>query len=255
MRSNMRVFSPKAAVVVGAGVTDMQKRVLEDLVRGAGVKEVYLIDQPIAAAIGTDIDIMRPTGTMIVNIGAGACEIAVICLNSIVAVRTIETGGRFFDKEIISYLKKKSGICLGHSTAERIKKDLGALMEEESPKISICGKSVASAMPINYTVEAKDIQKAMMPGIKRIVEAIKSILMEVPQQLRQDIQKEGIVFTGAGAMVYGLIDLVSRETGVMSKIADNAATAAIEGTIRAIGIEYETPINAVSQKAGYSIDM
>ena len=207
----------KSRVVVGipSGITEVEKRAVEESIMQSGVKEVYLIEEPMAAAIGANIDITAPTGNIIVDIGGGTTEIAVISLGGIVVSHSLRIAGDDLDNDIINYVKKEFNLAIGESTAEQIKLQIGCampLMTEMS--MGIRGRDLNDGLPKNINITSTQIEEAMKESINRIVEVIKTALEETPPELISDILEKGIILTGGGALIKNLDKLLKIETGI-----------------------------------------
>ena len=226
---------PRLVVCVPSGITGVEQRAVKDAGYAAGARKVYIIEEPMAAAIGAGLPIHEPTGNMVVDIGGGTTEIAVISLGGIVAVQSIRVGGDELDQAIIAWVKREYSLLLGESTAEQIKISIGsAFPSSGEPDAEIRGRDLVSGLPKTILVTAEEIRKAMEEPVSRIIEAVKSTLDTCPPELSGDIMDRGIVLTGGGALLHGLDERLRHETGIAVNIAENPLHAVVMGTGRCI---------------------
>ena len=212
---------PRVVVGVPSGITEVEKRAIEEAFLQANAKEVYLIQEPMAAAIGAGLNVKEPVGNMIIDIGGGTTEVAVISLGGVVASTSIRVAGNEIDESIVEYLKKKKGIAIGLSAAEGLKIELGCalpLVSEMTKEIR--GRDLETGLPKNVLVSSKDIEEAMKKPINEIIEAIISTLSVTPPELASDIIQNGIYLAGGGAQIRNLDILISQKTGVQTYVAD-----------------------------------
>ena len=222
---------PKIAVCVPSGVTEVEKKAVEDATYQAGAREVFIIEEPIAAAIGAGIDISRPCGNMIVDIGGGTADVAVISLGGTVVNTSIKIAGDNFDDAIVRYVRKKHNLLIGERTAEDIKIKIGStypLVEEESMEVT--GRNLMTGLPKTVTVTSAETEQALKEPVGQIVEAVISVLERTPPELSADILDRGIVLTGGGAMLRGLEELIEERTGINTMTAENPMTVVAIGT-------------------------
>ena len=212
---------PRVVVGVPSGITDVEKRAIEEAFLQANAREVYLIQEPMAAAIGAGLNVKEPVGNMIIDIGGGTTEVAVISLGGIVASTSIRVAGNEIDESIVEYLKKKKGIAIGLSAAENLKIELGCAMPlvTEMTK-EIRGRDLDIGLPKNVTVSSKDIEEAMKKPINEIIEAVINTLSKTPPELASDIIVNGIYLAGGGAQIRNLDNLIAQRTGVQTYVAD-----------------------------------
>ncbi len=212
---------PRVVVGVPSGITDVEKRAIEEAFLQANAREVYLIQEPMAAAIGAGLNVKEPVGNMIIDIGGGTTEVAVISLGGIVASTSIRVAGNEIDESIVEYLKKKKGIAIGLSAAENLKIELGCAMPlvTEMTK-EIRGRDLDTGLPKNVTVSSKDIEEAMKKPINEIIEAVINTLSQTPPELASDIIVNGIYLAGGGAQIRNLDNLIAQRTGVQTYVAD-----------------------------------
>lgn len=232
-----RIFKPRVMICVPSGVTEVEERAVIDAAAQAGASKTYLIEEPIAAAIGAGIDISKPSGTMIVDIGGGTTDIAVISLGGIVVSESIKVAGDKFDEAIIKYIRKKHNILIGERTAEQLKINIGCVFArtEEDKMIraestEIRGRSLVSGLPKTITVTADEMFEAFEEPAYAIVDAVKSVLEKTPPELVGDISEKGIVMTGGGALIWGLDRLIAHETGIQCEVANDSISCVAIGT-------------------------
>ena len=226
---------PRLVVCVPSGITGVEQRAVKDAGYAAGARKVYIIEEPMAAALGAGLPIHEPTGNMVVDIGGGTTEIAVISLGGIVAVQSIRVGGDELDQAIIAWVKREYSLLLGESTAEQIKISIGsAFPSSGEPDAEIRGRDLVSGLPKTILVTAEEIRKAIEEPVSRIIEAVKSTLDTCPPELSGDIMDRGIVLTGGGALLHGLDERLRHETGIAVNIAENPLHAVVMGTGRCI---------------------
>ena len=226
---------PRLVVCVPSGITGVEQRAVKDAGYAAGARKVYIIEEPMAAAIGAGLPIHEPTGNMVVDIGGGTTEIAVISLGGIVAVQSIRVGGDELDQAIIAWVKREYSLLLGESTAEQIKISIGsAFPSPGEPDAEIRGRDLVSGLPKTILVTADEIRKAIEEPVSRIIEAVKSTLDTCPPELSGDIMDRGIVLTGGGALLHGIDERLRHETGIAVNIAENPLHAVVMGTGRCI---------------------
>src|ERR671927_524925 len=213
---------PRVVVCVPSGITGVEQRAVKDAGYAAGARKVYIIEEPMAAAIGAGLPVHEPTGNMIVDIGGGTTEVAVISLGGIVTSQSIRTGGDELDSAIISYVKKEYSLMLGERTAEEIKMAIGsAFPMPDEPHAEIRGRDLVSGLPKTIVVSAEEIRKAIEEPVNAIVDAVKNTLDKCPPELSGDVMDRGIVLTGGGALLKGLDERLRRETGMPIHIAED----------------------------------
>lgn len=222
---------PRVVVGVPSGITEVEERAVEESVLRAGAKEVYLIEEPMAAAIGANLDVAEPTGNIIVDIGGGTTEVAVVSLGGIVVSNSLRTAGDELDEDIINYIKKEMGLAIGETTAEDIKVKIGCalpLMTEMSMEVR--GRDLSTGLPRNVIVTSSQIQEAMQDSINEIVEVVKMTLEKTPPELASDIVEKGIVLAGGGALIKNLDKLLSQKTSMPVYIAEQPLECVVKGT-------------------------
>jgi rod shape-determining protein MreB len=227
---------PRVVVGVPSGVTEVEKRAVIDAAQQAGAREAYLIEEPMAAAIGAGLPVEEATGSMVVDIGGGTTEIAVISLGGIVTSRSIRIGGDEMDNAIMQYIKRMYNLMIGERTAEEIKMTIGtAIVTPEADKtMDIRGRDLVSGLPKNLTIQAKEIREALNDPIYKIIDAVKGTLEKTPPELAADVMDHGIMMTGGGALLTNLDKLLSHETGMPVLVSEDALSCVGEGTGRSL---------------------
>ena len=236
MNSKTMLSKPRVVVGVPSGVTEVEKRAVIDAAQQAGAREAYLIEEPMAAAIGAGLPVEEATGSMVVDIGGGTTEIAVISLGGIVTSRSIRVGGDEMDTSIIQYIKRMYNLMIGERTAEEIKIQIGtAIVTPDTDRsMDIRGRDLVSGLPKTLTIEAKEIREALNEPIYKIVDAVKSTLEKTPPELAADVMDHGIMMTGGGALLTNLDKLLSNETGMPVLVSEDALSCVGEGTGRSL---------------------
>ena len=222
---------PLISVCVPSGVTEVEKKAVEDATFQAGARDVKIIEEPIAAAIGAGIDIAKPCGNMILDIGGGTSDIAVISLGGTVVSTSIKVAGDDFDEAIVRYMRKKHNLLIGDRTAEDIKIQVGsAYARAEESSMEVRGRNLVTGLPKTVTVTSEETREALREATAQIVEAVHSVLERTPPELAADISDRGIVLTGGGSMLQGLEQLIEEKTGITTMTADDPMTAVAIGT-------------------------
>lgn len=224
---------PRPRVVIGIpyGVTEVERRAVEEAALNAGAREVYLIEEPVAAAIGARLPIQEPGGSMIIDIGGGTTEVAVISLGGIVASRSLRIAGDEMDQDIINFAREQTNLLLGVKTAEAIKMKIGSAMPlAQRLEAKMRGRDLVTGLPKEVVVTSEEIRKALFKSIMTIVESIKNTIEETPPELVADIMEKGIVLAGGGALLRGLDRLVAQATQTRVHIADDPLTCVVRGT-------------------------
>ncbi|MBP5159313.1 MAG: rod shape-determining protein MreB [Lachnospiraceae bacterium] len=226
-----RFRKPVISVCVPSGVTEVERKAVEDATFEAGAREVAIIEEPIAAAIGAGIDISRPCGNMVVDIGGGTTDIAVISLGGTVVSTSIKIAGDDFDDAIVRYMRKKHNLLIGERTAEDIKIKIGsAYRRPESVSMDVRGRNLVTGLPKTIPVSSEETEEALREPTSQIVEAVHNVLEKTPPELAADIADRGIVLTGGGCLLYGLEDLIEEKTGITTMTAEDPMTAVAIGT-------------------------
>ena len=222
---------PRVVVGVPSGITEVEERAVEESVLQAGAKEVYLIEEPMAAAIGASLDVAEPSGNIIVDIGGGTTEVAVISLGGIVVSHSLRVAGDELDEDIVNYVKKEKNLAIGDTTAEQIKMQIGcALPLMTDVPFEIRGRDLTDGLPRNVYITSSEVQKAIQESISKIVDIVKLTLEQTPPELAADIMEKGIVLAGGGALINNLDKLISRETGMPVFIAEEPLDCVVRGT-------------------------
>jgi rod shape-determining protein MreB and related proteins len=222
--------SPRVLVGVPCKSTQVERRAIRESVMGAGAREVRLIEEPMAAAIGAGLPVDQASGSMVVDIGGGTTEIAIISLNGVVYSESVRMGGDRFDEAIITHVRRNYGSLIGDATAERIKKEIGcAYANKEIREIDVRGRNLAEGVPRSFTLNSDEILEALQEPLSAIVQAVKSALEQSPPELASDIAESGLVLTGGGALLRDLDKLLSEETGLPVIIADDPLTCVARG--------------------------
>lgn len=226
---------PNIAVCVPSSATEVEKRAVEDATRQAGARNVYIIEEPIAAAIGAGIDISKACGSMVIDIGGGTTDIAVISLGGTVVSTAIKVAGDSFDEAIIKYMRKKHNALIGERTAEDLKINIGTAYERTlSANMDIRGRSLITGLPKNINVTSEEMHEALKESVSAIADAVHMVLEKTPPELAADISDRGIVMTGGGSLLYGLDRLIKSRTGINAIIAEDAVSCVAIGTGRYI---------------------
>lgn len=228
---SVRLFRPEVMVCVPAGVTSTEKRAVIDATKAAGAREVYIIPEPVAAAIGADIPIDSAAGNLVVDIGGGTTEVAVISLGGIVASNSVRIGGNRLDQSIAEYIRKKYGLAVGDRTAEEIKIEIGSALPVEKEKtIEIRGRDMIAGLPKTINISSNEITEAMQNEIEKIVLAVRNVLEQTPPELSSDVIDRGMIMTGGGSLLRNLDKLLTKATGIPCHVADDALYCVAKGT-------------------------
>ncbi|MGL4172836.1 MAG: rod shape-determining protein [Actinomycetota bacterium] len=230
-----RFARPRIVICVPSGVTGVERRAVEDAASHAGARRVYIIEEPMAAAIGAGLPIEEPTGTMVVDIGGGTTEVAVLSLGGIVTAQSIRVGGDEMDNAIIQYIKREYSLLLGERSAEHLKISIGsAFGAGDEPTADLRGRDVVSGLPKTVRVTAREVQRAIEEPVKAIVEAVRSTLDKCPPELSGDIMERGVVLTGGGALLTGLDQRLREETNMPIHVADDPLMSVALGAGRCV---------------------
>lgn len=226
-----KIIAPKVMVCIPSQATEVEKRAVIDATKNSGAKEVHLIEEPLSAAIGAGIDITKPDGNMIVDIGGGTTDIAVISLGGVVIRKSIKSAGDRFDEAIVKYVRLKHRIMIGEKTAEDLKINIGcAYKDARYCSYVMKGRNLVTGLPDQVEITSEEIREALEEPVGLIVDGVKSILEKTPPELAADIIEKGIIMTGGGSLLYGLDKLIEVSTGLNVKIAENSVEAVVEGT-------------------------
>ena len=231
------VFRPRIMICIPSGVTMVEQRAVQEAAEQAGARQTQLIEEPLAAALGAGLDISEPCGNMVVDIGGGTTDIAVISLGGIVNSESLRIAGDKFDSDIIAYVRKEFNLMIGERTAEEVKMNVGAAFAEaRSEMVDIRGRDLLSGLPKTINITTAQAAEAMETSVTRIVECVKKVLEETPPELAADIMDRGIILTGGGAMLYGLDELIRRETQIPTSVADDAMSCVAVGCGKALDV-------------------
>jgi rod shape-determining protein MreB len=227
--------SPRIIICVPCGSTQVERRAIRESAIGAGARQVYLIEEPMAAAIGAGLPVAEATGSMVVDIGGGTTEVGVISLGGVVYANSVRVGGDRMDEAIISYIRRNYGMLIGEATAEQIKKKMGsAFPGAEVLEMEVKGRSLAEGVPRSFNVSSNEILEALTEPLNAIVSAVKQALEQTPPELGADIAEKGMVLTGGGALLRDLDRLLMEETGLPVIVADDPLTCVVRGSGRAL---------------------
>ncbi|MHB1675956.1 MAG: rod shape-determining protein [Sulfuriferula sp.] len=227
--------SPRIIICVPCGSTQVERRAIRESAIGAGARQVYLIEEPMAAAIGADLPVAEATGSMVVDIGGGTTEVGVISLGGIVYANSVRVGGDKFDEAIINYIRRNYGMLIGEATAEAIKKGIGSAFPGSAvQEMEVKGRNLAEGIPRSFTISSNEILEALTDPLNNIVSAVKSALEQTPPELGADIAEKGMVLTGGGALLRDLDRLMMEETGLPVIVAEDPLTCVVRGSGRAL---------------------
>lgn len=229
------IFAPRTMICIPSRVTEVEKKAVIDAAMQAGARKVFLIEEPIAAAIGAGLDIAKPCGNMIVDIGGGTTDIAVISLGGSVESTSLKVAGDKFDESIVKYIKKKHNVMIGERTAEDLKINIGCVYPKiQDSQMEIRGRDLTTGLPKNIIVHSSEMLEALIEPAMQIVEAVHSVLEKTPPELSADISDRGIYMTGGGCLIDGLDRLLQEKTGINVMIADDAVSCVALGTGKAL---------------------
>ena len=229
--TSFRVFKPRLIICVPSGITEVEERAVIDAGIQAGARRVYLIEEPVAAAIGAGIDITKPDGHMVVDIGGGTADVAVISLGGVVESASIKVAGDKFDESVVKYIRRKHNVLIGDRTAEELKMKIGCVFPRpEEVTMDIKGRCLMTGLPRVFTVSSSEMIEAFEEVSSRILEAIHSVLERTPPELVADISTNGIVMTGGGSLLWGFDKLIESHTGIETRVAEDAISCVAYGT-------------------------
>ena len=225
------VFRPRVVICIPTGISEVEERAVIDAGTQAGARRTYLIDEPVAAALGAGVDIYSPVGNMIVDIGGGTTDVAVISLGGVVVSQSIKVAGDKFDEAIMRYVRRKFNVAIGERTAERVKIQIGAVYEHSEAKtMEVKGRCLIQGLPKNITLTSKEMLEAMMEPISAVLDTICSVVEKTPPELVGDILKNGIILVGGGGMLMGLDRLIEDVTGIKTRLAKEPVKCVAMGT-------------------------
>ncbi len=228
-------FKPRVMICVPTGITEVEERAVVDAANQAGARQTHLIEEPIAAAIGAGLDISGPRGNMVVDIGGGTTDIAVISLGGIVVSESIKSAGDKMDEAIIYYVRRKYNILIGERTAEHIKINIGAVYEHKRPKqMKVKGRDLSQGLPREIILSSTEMLEALIDPISEILDGVCAVIERTPPELVGDILQNGIMMTGGGSMIYGLDKLITEVTGIRARVAENPVSCVAIGTGEAL---------------------
>lgn len=226
-----RLFKPKIIICVPSGVTEVEKRAVQEATMEAGGGKTFLIEEPIAAAIGAGLDITKPDGNMVIDIGGGTADIAVISLGGIVVSSSIKVAGDKFDEAIIKFMRKRHNLLIGERTAEELKINIGTAYPRAKPiKMDCRGRDLITGLPKNISISSEEMMEALAESVNAICDAVHAVLEKTPPELASDISSRGIVMTGGGSLLHGLNKLLEKRTGIPTYIAEDAVSCVAKGT-------------------------
>ncbi len=247
-----RFFRPKIMVCVPSGVTEVEKRAVREAATQAGGKDVFLMEEPVAAAIGAGLDIARPDGIMVIDIGGGTTDIAVISLGGIVASTSVKMAGDKFDEAIIKYMRKQHKLYIGERTAEELKISIGtAFPREESVSMECKGRDLVTGLPKTVTVSSEEMMDALDESLNVICDAVHNVLEITPPELAADISNSGITITGGGALLYGIDKRIEDRTDIKVNIAEDPKSCVAIGTGKSLDILEKLENNSLNKRAPY----
>ena len=245
------VFRPRIMICIPSGVTMVEQRAVQEAAEQAGARHTQLIEEPLAAALGAGLDIAEPRGSMVVDIGGGTTDIAVISLGGIVTSESLRIAGDRFDEDIIAYVRREFNLMIGERTAEDIKLKVGAAFAAaRSEKLDIRGRDMVSGLPKTVAITTAQAAQALQISVTRIVDCVKKVLEDTPPELSADIMNSGIVMTGGGAMLYGLDELIRRETDIPTALADDPLSCVALGCGKALDTFSKFDGKATNMKIG-----
>lgn len=247
-------FQPRVMICVPSGITEVEERAVVDAAREAGARKTYLIEEPTAAAIGAGLDIYSPVGNMVVDIGGGTTDIAVLALGGIVVSESIKVAGDKFDEAIIRYVRNQYNVHIGEQTAETIKRKIGAVYDHPDPvRVEVKGRDVTQGLPKVITISSSEMIEALADPITQILDAVCDVIERTPPELLGDILNNGIVMTGGGSLLYGFDKLIERVTGIRTRVAKDAVSCVVIGTGKSLDhldMLHEGAINVSKERKG-----
>ncbi|MDR1052297.1 MAG: rod shape-determining protein [Endomicrobium sp.] len=225
------LLHPRMVIGVPSGITEVERRAVKESAEQAGAREVYLIDEPMAAAIGAGIRVQDPKGSMIVDIGGGTTEVAVVSLGGMVVAKSVDVAGDKMDEAIVQYFRRKHNLTIGDNTAEFVKIEIGSVFTlDDELTINVKGRNLITGLPKTISISSNEIKVALEDPIKRIIEVVKNVLEETPPELSADLVDSGIILSGGGSLIRGITELLTKETELLVKRADDPITCVVRGT-------------------------
>lgn len=242
-----QIFKPIVAICVPSGITDVEERAVRDAATQIGARYTYLVEEPLAAAIGAGLDIMEPDAKMIIDIGGGTTDIAVISYGQIAFSESVRVGGDKFDEAITRYIRRRHNLLVGERTVERVKQEIGTVWQREEPvSVEVKGKNLLDGLPKAVKITSSEMVGALEEPVTAIIEAVCSVIEKIPPEMLKDVTKNGIVMTGGGSMLYGIDHLTANVTGIKTRVAENAISSVAIGTGKALERYLKDPEKAVS---------
>lgn len=233
----MRVFRPRVMITVPYGVTSVESRAVHEAVLQAGSRDAYLIQQPLAAALGVDLPISSPSGNMVICLGGGATQAAVISMYGIVSAETMRAGGNQLDEAVITYVRKKYGVIIGPTMAEQLKVKIGAAIPQDKEEgLEVQGQDQVSGLPRPVTLTTGEVVEALQEPLKHVIETCRRVLEKTPPELVSDIIDRGVALCGGGALLRGIDKLLTKALGIPAYLVDNPASCVVEGAVKALGM-------------------
>lgn len=234
---SMRVFRPRVMITVPYGVTSVESRAVHEAILQAGSRDAYLIQQPLAAALGVDLPIGTPSGNMVVCLGGGTTQAAVISMYGIITAETLRAGGLYMDDAVATYVRRKYGVIIGPSTAELLKIKIGAAVpQEKEDSLEVQGQDQVSGLPRPVTLTSGEVVEALQEPLKQVVENCRRVLEKTPPELVSDIIDRGVAITGGGAQLRGIDKLLTKALGIPAYIVDEPTTCVVKGAVKALGM-------------------
>lgn len=228
--TSFSLFKPRMLITVPGNITGVEERAIIDATVEAGARKVYLAESSIATVVGTGVDISKPDGRLVIDIGSGKTDVAVVSLNGVVECRSIKTAGTAFDEAIVRYIRSKHNIVIGMRTAEELKRSIGGIIpRENNPVEEVKGRCLATGMPKTVTVSSSELAEVLVDPTKKVLEAVHSVLERTPPELVGDIGRNGIIMSGGGSLLYSLDRLIARDTGISSIVVDDALSCTVYG--------------------------
>ena len=233
----MRVFRPRVMITVPYGITSVESRAVHEAVLQAGSREAYLIQQPLAAALGVDLPVGSPSGNMVICLGGGVTQAAVISLYGVIVADTMRSGGIQLDEAIVTYVRKKYGVIIGPTTAEQLKIKIGAaLPQDKEESLEVQGQDQVSGLPRPVTITTGEVAEALQDPLKQVIETCRRVLEKTPPELVSDIIDRGVALSGGGALLRGIDKLLTKALGIPAYLVDNPTTCVVEGAVKALGM-------------------